>query len=122
MGGNPVGGTPTKLIPHEFPNLYMTHEADEILQARVHRRMMPSKTRETHCEVKPTGDVARFHQQRAVFVEDSVILGGPARWQRAVGLSHHPVGLEDLVQVLCQAGAVVDHHPELLHLKERRVS
>lgn len=120
MGGNPVGGTPTKLIPHEFPNIYMAHKADEILQARVNRRMLPSKTRETHCKVKPTGDITRLHQKGAVFVEGSVIFGGPAQWQRAVGLSHHPVGLEDLVQVLCQAGAVVDHHPELLHLKERR--
>lgn len=122
MVGNPVGGTPRKLIPHKFLNLYVAHKADEILQARLNRKMMASTTRETHCKVKPTGDIPRFRQQGAVFVEGSVILGGPALWQRAVGLSHHPVGLEDLVQVLCQAGAVVDHHPELLHLKERRVS
>lgn len=41
-------------------------------------------------------------------------------WQGAVGLSHHPVGLEDLVQILRQAGAVVDHYSELLHLKEKK--
>lgn len=73
----------------------------------------------THCEVKITGDIVHFHQQGAVLVEGSVIHWGPALWQGAVGLSHHPVGLEDLVQVLCQAGAVVDHHSEFLHLKEK---
>lgn len=54
-----------------------------------------------------------------MLVEGSVIHGGPARWEGAVGSSHHPVGLEDLVKVLRQAGAVVDHHSEFLHLKEK---
>lgn len=73
----------------------------------------------THGEVKLTGDIIRFHQQGAVLVEGSVIHRRPGLWQGAVGLSHHPVRLEDLVQVLRQAGAVVDHHSEFLHLKEK---
>lgn len=55
-----------------------------------------------------------------MLVEGSVIHRRPALWQGAVGLSHHPVRLEDLVQVLRQAGAVVDHHSEFLHLKEKK--
>lgn len=54
-----------------------------------------------------------------MLVEGSVIHCGPALWQGAVGLSHHPVGLEDPVQVLRQAGAVVDHHSKFLHLEEK---
>lgn len=32
-------------------------------------------------------------------------------------MSHHPVGLENLMQVLCKTGAVVDHNSQLLHLQ-----
>ena len=52
-----------------------------------------------------------------MLVDVSVVLCRPGLWQGAVGLPHLPVGLENLVQVLCQAGAVVHNHSQFLHLQ-----
>lgn len=51
-----------------------------------------------------------------MYVDVSVILWRPGLWQGAVGLCHHPVRLEDLMEVLCQTGTVVDHHSQFFHL------
>lgn len=72
---------------------------------------------ETHSEVKAGGHVIRLHQQGVLFVDASVVVGRPGLWQGAVVVSHHPVGLENLLQVLSQTGAVVHNHSQLLHLQ-----
>ena len=77
-------------------------------------------TRRTHCEVKAAGHVILFHQQGVMFVNGCVKLCRPGLRQGAVGFTHHPVGLEDLMQVLSQAGAVVDDDSQLLYLQVKR--
>ena len=45
--------------------------------------------------------VLSFDQQGAVLVDVGVVLGRPWEWDGAFGVTHHPVGREDLVEVLC---------------------
>jgi hypothetical protein len=52
---------------------------------------MGSETERTHCDVDFAGNIISLQQHGVLFVDGSVILGGPRVWDGAVAMTHHPV-------------------------------
>lgn len=103
-----------------IPNFYFSNQAMCHSYCRKKKKKKAIKTTEYYRDVNSTGHIAKVHMKRVVFVDGSVIKRGPGNWDRCIAVTHIPVGLEDLLEVCGQTGAVVYHHAKFFHLQLKR--
>lgn len=76
-------------------------------------------TKSNHRDVNFTGYTVEIDHQRAFFINEGVIAGRPRIGDGRVASTHHPVRLEDFVQVRSQSAGVINHYTQFLHLPDK---